>query len=99
MTTNRTKAYFDSATYEFIVRDDRKHFSYQPVSLFLNNIWDVPAPMRVIATGNSFWNIISSMRPHTLRNFCIALAAYGCTRGNGFLEYADYRGRWPPVLA
>lgn len=63
------KAYFDSATYEFIVRDDRKHFSYQPVSLFLNNIWDVPAPMRVIATGNSFWNIISSMRPHTLRNF------------------------------
>jgi hypothetical protein len=37
--------------------------------LFLNNIWDVPAPMRVVATGNSFWNIISSMRPHTLRNF------------------------------
>ena len=25
--------------------------------------------MRVIATGNSFWNIVSSMRPHTLRNF------------------------------
>jgi hypothetical protein len=35
----------------------------------LNNIWDAPAPMRVVATGNSFWNIISSMRPHTLRNF------------------------------
>jgi hypothetical protein len=25
--------------------------------------------MRVIATGNSFWNIILSMRPHMLRNF------------------------------
>lgn len=62
-------AYFDYVTYEYIVREDRKHLSYQPVSLFLNNIWDVPAPMRVIATGNSFWNIISSMRPHTLRNF------------------------------
>ena len=35
----------------------------------MSNIWDAPAPMRVIATGNSFWNIISSMRPHTLRNF------------------------------
>jgi hypothetical protein len=35
----------------------------------LNNIWDAPAPMRVIATGNSFWNIILSMRPHMLRNF------------------------------
>lgn len=61
--------YFDYVTYEFIVHEERKHLSYQPVSLFMSNIWDVPAPMRVIATGNSFWNIISSMRPHTLRNF------------------------------
>lgn len=63
------RTYFDYVTYEYIVHEDRKHLSYQPVSLFLNNIWDAPAPMRVVATGNSFWNIISSMRPHTLRNF------------------------------
>lgn len=62
-------AYFDYVTYEYIVHDNRRHLSYQPISLFLNNIWDVPAPMRVVATGNSFWNIITSMRPHTLRNF------------------------------
>lgn len=61
--------YFDYVTYEYIVREDRKHLSYQPIALYLNNIWDVPAPMRVLATGNSFWTIISSMRPHTLRNF------------------------------
>lgn len=67
---NRPHAtYFDYVTYEYVVHEDRKHLSYQPVALFLNNIWDVPAPMRVVATGNSFWNIISSMRPHTLRNF------------------------------
>ena len=67
---NRPHAtYFDYVTYEYIVHEDRKYLSYQPISLFLNNIWDAPAPMRVIATGNSFWNIISSMRPHTLRNF------------------------------
>lgn len=63
------KSYFDYVTYEYIVHPDRKQLSYQPVCLFMNNIWDVPAPMRVVATGNSFWNIISSMRPHTLRNF------------------------------
>lgn len=63
------KKYFDYLTYEYIVHEDRKHLSYQPVCLFTNNIWDVPAPMRVVATGNSFWNIISSMRPHMLRNF------------------------------
>jgi len=62
-------AYFDYLTYEYIIREDRKHLSFQPISLFFKNIWDAPAAMRVIATGNSFWNIISSMRPHTLRNF------------------------------
>ena len=61
--------YFDYLTYEYIVREDRKHLSYQPICLFTNNIWDVPAPMRVVATGNSFWNLVSSMRPHSLRNF------------------------------
>lgn len=61
--------YFDYAMYEFVVHEDRKHLAFQPISLFLNNIWDVPALMRVVATGNSFWNIISSMRPHALRNF------------------------------
>ena len=63
------KEYFACATYSFIIHEDRKKLSFQPVSLFLNNIWDVPAPMRVVATGNSFWNIVSTMRPHLLRNF------------------------------
>jgi len=63
------KAYFDYVSYEYIVHPNRQRLSYQPISLFLNNIWDVPAPMRVIATGNSFWNIISAMRPDRLRNF------------------------------
>ncbi len=63
------ETYFDYVAYEYIVHEDRKRLSYQPVSLFMSNIWDAPAPMRVIAVGNSFWNIISSMRPHTLRNF------------------------------
>ncbi len=62
-------SYFDYVAYEYIVQADRKHLSYQPVALYFGNIWDAPAPMRVIATGNSFWTIISSMRPHTLRNF------------------------------
>ncbi len=61
--------YLDYVAYEFLVRPDRQHYSYQPVSLFMNNIWDAPAPMRVIAISNSFFNIISTMRPHVLRNF------------------------------
>lgn len=67
---NRPHAtYFDYVAYEYIVQPDRKHLAYQPIALYFGNIWDAPAPMRVIATGNSFWTMISSMRPHTLRNF------------------------------
>lgn len=62
-------AYFDYVTYEYIIRSDRKQLSYQPIALYFGNIWDTSAPMRLIATGNSFWTIISSMRPRTLRNF------------------------------
>ncbi len=61
--------YLDYVAYEFIVRSDRQHYSYQPVSLFTNNIWEASAPMRVIAISNSFFNIINTMRPHLLRNF------------------------------
>jgi hypothetical protein len=63
------KSYFSAVAYEYLVRDERKHLSYQPVSMFMNNIWDAPAMMRVVAVGNSFWNVISTMRPHVLRNF------------------------------
>lgn len=61
--------YLNALTYFYLVCPDRKYTSFQPISMFTNNIWDVPAPMRVIATGNSFWNMIVSMRPHILRNF------------------------------
>ncbi len=61
--------YFSYVTYEYIVSTERNFRAFQPIALFLNNIWDAPAPMRVLATGNSFWTIINSMRPHMLRNF------------------------------
>ena len=61
--------YLDNVAYEFITHPSRQHLSYQPVSLFMNNIWDAPAPTRVIAVSNSFFNVISTMRPHVLRNF------------------------------
>jgi hypothetical protein len=61
--------YLDSVAYEFVVHPNRQRLSYQPVALFMNNIWDAPAPSRVIATSNSFFNVISTMRPHALRNF------------------------------
>jgi len=63
------RTYFSYVTYEFLVHPEPRHVAFQPLALFLNNIWDVPAPMRVLATGNSFWSLLNSLRPHMLRNF------------------------------
>ena len=65
--------YFSELTYVYLMSPDRKHTSYQPISLLTSNIWDAPAPMRILALGTSFWMMIVSMRPHMLRNF----AAHG----------------------
>jgi hypothetical protein len=61
--------YLPALTYIYCMVPDRQHVSIQPVSIFNNNIWDVPAPMRVLATGNSFSHLVFSQRPHVLRNF------------------------------
>ena len=61
--------YFSAVSYLYCSCQEPKNISFQPVPMFTNNIWDAPAPMRVIATGNSFWMTVSSLRPHALRNF------------------------------
>ncbi len=61
--------YFSYLAATYAAEPNRRRRSFQPIAMYLNNIWDVPAPMRVIASGNSFWNMIEMTRPHRLRNF------------------------------
>lgn len=63
------KQYLAGLSYVYSACPDPVRVSVQPVTIYSNNIWDAPAPMRVIATGNSFYNIVLSLRPHMLRNF------------------------------
>ena len=63
------KHYLNALSYTYCAAPDPLHASYQPVSMYTNNIWDAPAPMRVLATGNSLFNLVVSLRHHALRNF------------------------------
>lgn len=63
------KNYLAAVSYIYSVCPDPIHTSFQPVSLYTNNIWDAPAPMRVLAVGNSFFHTVNSLRLHALRNF------------------------------
>lgn len=61
--------YFSALSYVYCSTEDPTYVSYQPIAMYTKNIWDAPAPMRVIATGNTLWNIVLTLRPHVLRNF------------------------------
>ncbi|MCA9388771.1 glycosyltransferase family 2 protein [Candidatus Berkelbacteria bacterium] len=63
------RKYFANLTYEYIRHPEPTYATFQPIPMFFNNIWDVPMPIRSIALGSSFWQIIESTRPHRLRNF------------------------------
>lgn len=63
------RQYFASATKAFLEAPDPKHSSFQPLSLYFNNIWDVPLFIRMIALGSSFWVMVEATRPDHLRNF------------------------------
>ena len=63
------ESYFDYVSYEYIADPERKRRSYQPIALYLSNIWDAPAVTRVIASANCFFNLTTTVRPFALRNF------------------------------
>lgn len=63
------KNYPACLSYTYVSSKNRRNKSYQPIPMFFNNIWDVPMPMRLMAMGSSFWQIIVASQPHLLRNF------------------------------
>jgi hypothetical protein len=79
--------YFDCLTYAFSATEENSNIAYQPIPMYTSNIWDAPAPMRVIAVGNSYWAMVQSLRPHILRNF----SAH--SQGMNSLKLSDYWSR------
>ncbi len=64
-----TKEYFSSLTYHFLIREDRMRCSFQPIPVYHNNVWEVPAFARMMDTGSSFGQLIESADPDHLVTF------------------------------
>jgi len=56
------KNYFCCLTYHFLSNKKRYQTSFQPLPIYNNNIYRVPAFARVIEIGSTFWQLIESMR-------------------------------------
>lgn len=61
--------YFARVMYAFLTNPKPYRRSYQPISVYNNNIWDSPAFIRVVSVSNSFWQFTESSRPDRLRTF------------------------------
>ncbi|MBU1121451.1 MAG: glycosyltransferase family 2 protein [Candidatus Omnitrophica bacterium] len=56
------KKYFSCLTYHFLSDPKRYQVSFQPLPIYNNNIYKVPAFARIIEMGSTFWQLIESMR-------------------------------------
>ena len=55
--------YFSCLTYHYLTTKKPFRTSFQPIPLFINNIWQTPAISRVIAFHTTFWHTMNQERP------------------------------------
>lgn len=61
--------YFSELTFKYLTQENRTEKAYQPTHLFHNNIWDVPAMIRIVAQSCSFWRMAESVQPSKYKSF------------------------------
>lgn len=61
--------YFGVLTHTFLTTLDPLKASYQPIPLYVNNIWEAPSFARVVAFSATFWHTIKQERPESATTF------------------------------
>ena len=61
--------YFACLTYAFMASAHRQRASFQPIPVYHNNIWEVPAFARVLEIGSSFFQLAEATYPEKLVTF------------------------------
>ncbi|OGH94371.1 MAG: hypothetical protein A2538_01020 [Candidatus Magasanikbacteria bacterium RIFOXYD2_FULL_41_14] len=61
--------YFSHLTYLYCVHPNPARSSFQPVTLYNNNLWESPSVLRVMAFGTTFWMLFSVARLDNMVTF------------------------------
>ena len=61
--------YFGCLTWYYLTEKDPINASYQPVPVYNNNIWTASLFSRVVATSNTFWQMIMQVRSEKLTTY------------------------------
>jgi len=63
------KKYFSCLTYHYLESEKRTRKSFQPIPLFINNIWQAPSISRIFSFSSTFWHTMNQERPEKLITF------------------------------
>ena len=58
--------YFACLTFYFLTVKKPERCAFQPIPVYNNNIWSAPNFSRVVATSNTFWQMMQQERPEVL---------------------------------
>ncbi len=58
--------YFLCLTYHYLTSKNSLRTSFQPIPVYHNNIWQSPSFSRIVATSNTFWQMMQQERPEQL---------------------------------
>jgi cellulose synthase/poly-beta-1,6-N-acetylglucosamine synthase-like glycosyltransferase len=61
--------YFGVLTHTFLTTENPLRSSYQPVPLYVNNIWEAPSFARVVAFAATFWHTVKQEKSETATTF------------------------------
>ncbi len=61
--------YFSRLSFAYLTSPKPLRTSFQPVPLFINNIWEASAIARIMAFSSTFWHLMNQMRPERLISF------------------------------
>ncbi len=61
--------YFSCLSYHYLISEKPNKTSFQPVPLFINNIWQASPLSRVFAFSTTFWQMMCQERPEKLITF------------------------------
>ena len=61
--------YFSCLAYHYLTSKKPTRTSFQPVPLFVNNIWQAPVFSRIISFSSTFWHTMNQERPEKLITF------------------------------
>jgi len=61
--------YFSCLTFHYLTCKNPTRTSFQPIPLYINNIWQAPAFSRIFSFSATFWQIMCQERPEKMLTF------------------------------